>query len=90
MRIDALQCFRHRLQRGGGARRILVVDGHHERRERRRRSMPRPQDQDRAVSRRPPTTEPAANAIQPRETAKKKIIVPCNSVMLAKRTTCSI
>ena len=38
----------------------------------------------------PANTEPAANAIQPRETAKKKIIMPCSSVMLAKRTTCSI
>ncbi len=38
----------------------------------------------------PASTEPAANAIQPRDTAKKKIIRPCSRVMLAKRTTCSI
>ena len=38
----------------------------------------------------PANTDPAENAIQPKETAKKKIIVPCSSVMLAKRTTCSI
>ena len=38
----------------------------------------------------PASTEPAANAIQPSETAKKKIISPCRKVMLAKRTTCSI
>jgi hypothetical protein len=31
MRIDELQCLRHRLQRGGGARRILVIGGHHQR-----------------------------------------------------------
>ena len=38
----------------------------------------------------PAITEPAAKAIQPSDTAKKKIISPCSSVMLAKRTTCSI
>ncbi len=38
----------------------------------------------------PAITDPAANAIQPSEMAKKKIINPCSSVMLAKRTTCSI
>ena len=39
---------------------------------------------------RPASTEPAEKAIQPSDTAKKKIISPCRKVMLAKRTTCSI
>ena len=38
----------------------------------------------------PASTDAAENAIQPSDTAKKKIIKPCSSVMLAKRTTCSI
>ncbi len=69
--------------------RIFVVDGHHQRRERRvARRLIRGSGSRRFEA--PANTEPAANAIQPRETAKKKIIMPCSSVMLAKRTTCSI
>ena len=38
----------------------------------------------------PASTDPAANAIHASDTVKKKIIKPCSTVMLAKRTTCSI
>ena len=45
---------------------------------------------DPGASEAPAITDPAANAIQVSEMAKKKIINPWSSVMLAKRTTCSI
>ena len=39
---------------------------------------------------RPASTEPAEKAIQPSDTAKKKIMSPCRNVMLLNRTTWSI
>ena len=83
-----LQRFAHRLQGRRGAGRVLVVDRHHECGKRGRAVYGVGTGSRRLDA--PASTEPAANAIQPNETAKKKIIVPCRKVMLAKRTTCSI
>ena len=69
----------HRLQGRGGARRILVVDRHHQRGE---RAAGTGASGPGAGSRRfeaPASTEPAENAIQASDTAKKKIISPCSN-----------